>query len=346
MDMDPYTNQGNNNASYNFGCALIHYAAPAFQTDAGIEEILTPSNDMRYSRFNPSCGSARIRVRNGGIQNVTQMRFEYGITGSANVQTHTWTSPNGIAFLDTLQIVLPPFDASDPSGQNQFYVRITEVNGGGTDQYADNDMLTSYFTPTPMYPDGLIIAIRANAAATQTRVFVYDENQQAVFSRTSYPANTLERDSVKLPAGCYQLVIHDSGKNGLSFFTFNNDGNGTARIQNVNTGAVLQNFNANFGTNIIHHFTVGYGVETDVLLSDPSLNIFPNPATEAISVSIENISLSAAHFKLLDISGRVMIDGEINDTETRFSLNGIPPGLYIGILETSGKSFRQKVLIY
>lgn len=344
MDMDPYTNQGNNNASYNFGCALIHYAAPAFQTDAGIEDILTPSNDMRYARFNPSCGSARIRVRNGGIQNVTQMRFEYGISGSANVHTYTWTDPNGIPFLDTLQIVLPPFDASDPSGQNQFYVKITEVNGGA-DQYSDNDMLTSFFTPTPVYPDGVIISIRANTAASQTRVFVYDENQQPVFSRISYPANTLERDTVKLPAGCYQLVIHDSGKNGLSFFTFNNDGNGTARIQNVNTGAVLQNFNANFGTNIIHHFTVGYGVSAEAELPEPAVRMYPNPATDMLYIELENIADLNTRFQLLDISGRILKEISISGAEGNVSLQGIPAGMYLGVLEFGNMRIQQKVMV-
>jgi len=345
MDMDPFTNVNNNNPGYNVGANLIHYASPAFSREAGVEEILSPSADMRYARFNPVCGKPRVVFRNNGTQALTQLQVEYGITGNPNISTYTWSHAPGLDFLDTIHLELPVPDYTDPTGSGLFFVCIKEVNDAGVDGYADNDTLFSQWVSPPDYEDGIILSIRANNAASQTRVFVFDENNNSVFSKTNYTANLQERDTLLLPWGCYRLEIHDTGKNGLSFFTFNSDGNGTARIQNVNTGALLELFNPNFGTSVIHSFTVNKASGVKITQEKPRILLFPNPASTEFYLHILNSAEVAGILSLTDITGRRVLQQEIQGTETSIHTGTIPSGMY-QVQVNSGKNvFYSKVLI-
>lgn len=334
MDMDPFTNVNNNYPGYGVGANLIYYGNPNFTRDAGIEDILAPSRDMRYHRFNPVCGKPRIVVRNSGTAPLTSVDIEYGIAGSAS-SSYTWTPVSPLAFLDTAWIDLPAPTYSDPSSTGTFFARIAGLNGTGADEYQTNDTLFSQVEQPPVYQDGIIISIKPNNAASQTKVEVQDDNGNLVFSRANYTANQLERDTLLLPHGCYRFELKDAGKNGLSFFNFNNDGAGTARLHNVNSGAMLINFDPNFGTSQIHYFTVQYGLQTETLPETLEWNVYPNPANQFIKVDVN--SLSEYQAGLWNMQGVQVKSFENVFGGSTLNIKGLTPGLYILRLEEGGE---------
>lgn len=343
MDMDPFTNVNNNFPGYGVGANLIYYGAPNFTRDAGLEDILAPSGDMRYHRFNPVCGKPKIVIRNAGTQSLTTVDIEYGVVGGTP-SIYTWNASTPLAFLDTAWIDLPPPMYSDPAATSKFFARIASVNGSGTDEYSKNDTLMSHLEQPPLYADGIIIAIKANTAAAQTRVDVYDESGNTVFNRANYTANALERDTLLLPHGCYKFELKDSGKNGLSFFTFNNDGAGTARLHNVNGGAMLVNFEPNFGTSQIHYFTIGYGLNQEVQTEIIDWNIYPNPTRG--SIRIESNINESLEIEIFSLQGARVFKQEDVFVNQDIRLAGITPGMYIAkIISESGKIHTTRILL-
>ena len=58
-----------------------------------------------------------------------------------------------------------------------------------------------------------------------------------------------------------------------------------------------------------------------------SLNIFPNPAVETLTVSGTN--LYGTSYQLIDLYGKVLTDGKLNDQVTTLSIGMLTPGIYI-----------------
>jgi len=58
-----------------------------------------------------------------------------------------------------------------------------------------------------------------------------------------------------------------------------------------------------------------------------SLKLFPNPAKDHVYISLRQ--LEALDFKLLDISGRKISEGQINMLQTKVNLNDLKSSIYI-----------------
>lgn len=342
MDMDPFTNVNNNFPGYGIGANLIFYGPPNFTLEAGIEEILSPSNDMRFHRFNPVCGNPEIVIRNGGTQPIQSVELEYGVSGSSNVSTYIWNAPVPLEYLDTVRIDLPAPDYTDPSGSGKFFARIVQINNSGADPYPANDTLLSVIDIPPIYQDGIIISLKANTAASETKVQVYDVQNNIVFSKSNYTANALEKDTVLLPHGCYRFELTDTGRDGLSFFTFNNDGNGTARLQSVASGALLINFEPNFGTSQIHYFTVGYGMSQEKNLPQTLLNIYPNPAQDFVQILCNTEGFKA---DITDLTGRILQTYTSSSEELNISVKEFINGIYLLRIQTGEEVHTERLII-
>ena len=98
----------------------------------------------------------------------------------------------------------------------------------------------------------------------------------------------LYKDTLILDPGCYKIDLIDTDHDGLNFFA-NNDGAGYFQIRKP-TGAPLAGFDSDFGDQITHYFTVGYGLSDELNHSHSSLRCFPNPATSKINVELNGFT--------------------------------------------------------
>lgn len=73
------------------------------------------------------------------------------------------------------------------------------------------------------------------------------------------------------------------------------------------------------------------------------MNIFPNPATEQVSISLENYQ--GATFELYNILGEVVKSVELSNATTQIDVNGLSNGTYIGRVVSNNGVSSQKIVI-
>lgn len=57
--------------------------------------------------------------------------------------------------------------------------------------------------------------------------------------------------------------------------------------------------------------------------------VFPNPATEQVTVKIENYNLEKLYIRLYDENSKLMLNMNVMNDETSVPLTGLPPGSYL-----------------
>jgi hypothetical protein len=158
--------------------------------------------------------------------------------------------------------------------------------------------------------------------------------------------NTLYRDTLILQQGCYDLTIHDQGKNGLSFFA-NNEGSGFARIQKADgTSVILKTFEADFGTMISHRFTVGYTTHIQEINNDIIFNAYPNPATDKIHFDISLPKNEKLTIRMYNMEGKLKFQKEFDSSVfPEISLDEFSSGIYYITCQGANWMKGQKMVI-
>jgi hypothetical protein len=94
--------------------------------------------------------------------------------------------------------------------------------------------------------------------------------------------------------------------------------------------------------------------ETDLvrvpdMQAEDNISIYPNPASDLISIRFDGTSYSRGIVYLTDLSGKVLLSRKIdnkNDHQFELDVNSINPGMYILIFENgSNICFYRKVVI-
>jgi hypothetical protein len=81
----------------------------------------------------------------------------------------------------------------------------------------------------------------------------------------------------------------------------------------------------------------GVGIEEWDMSID--LSIFPNPATEYITVVLPE-QMEGLSFNLTDDKGRIVVNGELNTLENSISVSELTPATYYFNVQRSGKNIR------
>ena len=250
-------------------------------------------------------------------------------------------------------------DENDP----RFYVEINSVNGV-TDENSRNDYLEVPFEIAPRWARGSVLEVKTNFAAVENRYQIINmDDGSVVLDRKNLFNNTIYRDSLNLPDGCYLFHLVDEGvfgNDGLSWWA-NNDGSGYARIIGPN-GNTVQSFQADFGADIYEQFTMGWtaGKEiprvtcaangtSDLLDAGRagSLTVYPNPAQDRFSVSLEWASPAPGELLIYDQVGRLVHSqalASLPSQELELALS-LPAGLYVVVAKTSHEMISQRLEI-
>jgi hypothetical protein len=182
-----------------------------------------------------------------------------------------------------------------------------QVNGTADECLENNHYHTTFDVP-PVYPEGIVLWTRTNLAANETKLYIRDVDGNIVFSKTNFQSNTLHKDTVNLTTGCYQLELDDTGEDGLDFFA-NNDGSGFFQIRKT-TGAPLAGFESDFGKNIIHYFTVGYGLSIEENTSMFDFKCYPNPAYNELNIKTNGF-VDDVQFEIFDSFGKLVFQEKL-----------------------------------
>jgi hypothetical protein len=212
--MDPYEARPSE-AVENIAAYVIQYKKAATKNDISILDIMIPANKGSYLRSNPACSNAKIIVKNNGTNNLKDLQIQYGINGFKQKQFQ-WKG--NLAFNQQTEIELPgTIDAN--KGNNYFTVTLLKPNNKSDEFSADNAM-ASQFTKAPVHGKELVLAFKTNNQPQHNAYTLQDSDGKIICTRQfdSSQKNTLLRDTFRLAPGCYELLVKDTGDDGLEFW--------------------------------------------------------------------------------------------------------------------------------
>ncbi len=354
LDLQPFIGNGNSikidygvqtasgDSRYIVNNQLVTYGSPNFKNDVAINKIIKPTADIEQGRFNPICMSPEVEIKNTGSETLTSVDISYGVKG-ATPKVYTWKG--SLAFLQTARILLPSFGLVD-FAQSEFFSASVANPSGKTDEYPQNNTLTTKFKQVKKWNSAIVVQMRTNNFPNETSWELTDETGKVLKSRKNgLKANTLYIDTLQNLNGCYQWRITDSDDDGLSFFA-NGDGNGSLSIKNL--GGVASSIIADFGKEVNYQFIAGTTIATNDLEYRPELLVFPNPTTGSFTLQTEGIR-EAYDISVSNLQGQTLLSQKISTInelhqETSLDLSAFPSGMYIVQIKSGHLVLSQKIV--
>jgi hypothetical protein len=354
MAFEPYTSSGA--ASYIVFGNVVFYGALNHVLDASIEDIIAPTNYDGHFRENSRIGFTTIKIRNSGSTAISNIQFEYGVTGQP-LTTATWSG--SLASLTDTVIDLPFAESLlKATGTNQPYeVNILKVNGV-SDNDATNNKMTTTFTPAPQLAGNSVLVFRTNKSVigggvSETEWRITDlAKGTVVASRINNMPETTYFDTLSLETGVYKLTFTDAGCDGLSWWANAAAGAGSILLKPTpfTSYTFKGNFGGDFGCGFSQYFRVGAPTSINSVdnKSEFLVNIYPNPAKENVNIYIEGGIVRAGKIVLIDNLGRLVYEQKVNQNRIEFSTQQFNNGVYILKIypdEKSAQSIPSKLVI-
>jgi hypothetical protein len=313
---------------------VIKYGPANFSNDAGIKDIIYPSEKIEHGRYNPTCGRPKIKIVNNGSTELKNLTIEYGIIGGPT-STYEWSG--NLDFLEDEEVELYYLPSLAINGSEEtFYARVVNAN----DEYANNNELESKYTPVKQMSNEVIIHFKTNNNANETGYKVYDEYGDIVLSRGPFglTANTNYYDTLSNIDGCHKVVVTDSGNNGLQWWANPSGGAGFIRIKNP--GDFWNTFPVDFGKYYELDFVAGMVTNTNDVVTEEKILLYPNPTTDQVQV-IYNGAVQASSLSIIDHSGRIVqsqrLDTRSKEIHKNIDVSFLVSGVYImQIIDTKG----------
>lgn len=251
VNMEPYavkeTEAVENTAAY-----IIQYKKAATKNDVSILDIVAPTDKKQFLRKNPACKNAVIIIKNNGKNNLTSLNITYGTKGFAE-KKYQWKG--NLAFNQQTEIALPgEIDAA--KGSNYFTVTLSQP-GKKKDEFEADNKMASRFNKAPVHGNDLVLVFKTNHQPQHNAYSIKNAEGKVLYHHSfdSTDKNKLFRDTLKLGAGCYELLVEDSAGDGLEFWANSRGGRGYCRLQDTK-GNLLKPFESDFGSSIYYSFSV------------------------------------------------------------------------------------------
>ncbi len=343
----PQINLGSN---YRFTAYHIEKGPKNFQRDLAITDIVSPSDWYKHKRYNPSCGLAKIEVRNQGKDTVRAVDVNFGFNGNKDQKHWIWQkiAPGETAILDI------PIE-NVPSNTTSFDVEITKVNDvAGDDNSTNNAMSSPLSNQVPsLHEETIIIFFKTNNAPTENSYRFFDAAGRIVYERKGFTeAQTIYRDTFKFYNGCFQFEFDDRGpalpsfplnEDGLGWWANTTDGNGIIQFRKGSTGFLDKNFAVDFGTKFNYFFTVGHTLNTSSIKTLKT-KVYPNPAKDEILVEYPS---TAKTINVFNSKGQQVLSQSIdlNRDHAILKVDHLPNGIYAVEVNGEGANSTHKVIV-
>lgn len=350
---------------------LVTYGAPNFTNDVALDAIVSPSDDQYYSRRNPVCDGAVVRIKNTGSANLTSCVVYYGVEDGLGFGTfpacYEWQG--NLAFGETAEVSLPQFNWANYDPANpQFFAEVMMPNQLN-DEYTGNNRAHTHFAPPPQYDSGMIFNFKGNGRSLyQNSYTLKDMYGNIVQERATINNNATYNDVFTLDAGCYVLEFLDeeeangSGNNGLSWWAATGEGNGFAKLKSP-TGSTYLTFDPDFGGSIYHQFLIGYelnnmpytpdlacvpvGIDSPTSVANTAaVSVYPSPTNQHTFLELNFEQPQNALIQLYDLSGKLLHTQAANAVQRQKIPITLPDvaGLYYLRITTPQQSYVRSVV--
>lgn len=346
INMQVYT-ATNPSANYAIGSQLIEYKNPVHVNDASIEEVYTPNNIFEYSRINAVCDNLKVQLRNNGTAQLTSATIKYGITGLTEY-TYNWSgniNPNRTTDVVLNNYILPTLTNS------QFRIYLQSVNGAA-DEYAYDDTVYSTALIPLVFDTPFVFLYKTNNLPGQTYFKFFDHNNNIIHQVLpgALLANTIYRDTLYFPAGCYRFTLYDTGGDGLNFWANPSQGTGYARFLNM-SGQIIKSFNADFGSEVSHNFLVDPSnivSVNDLVQFTPSVSVYPNPTQGNIVFEIIVPQKQDVTISIYNSMGQLALSQSyknFNSEIIEMNISNFENGIYFAKIVSDEMNVVKKILL-
>lgn len=287
IEIDYGINTASGTSDYIVNHQLVSYGAANHALDAKLVNIISPSNEIQFGRIGKICEGVEIVIQNTGSSSLSSLKIDYWVNNASTPQTYQWTG--NLGFMETEKVVLPSslalWDALN-GNDDVVHVAISSPNGG-SDEYSFNNELHGSFSIPDIMPQDFLIDLRTNLLAVQNSYKITDESGNIRFSKSGFSNNTLYRDTISLPIGCYTFELTDAGDNGISFWA-NNEGNGSLVFRMLSRQSIKV-FEPDFGKSIVFPFTVVAPLTENERETKLESKLYPNPARDQFILELKDI---------------------------------------------------------
>lgn len=346
IDMQAYT-APSPSANYAIGSQVIEFKNPVHVNDASVEEIYTPNEIFEYSRINPVCDNLKVQLRNNGTAALTSATIKYGITGIAEY-TYNWIG--NLQTNKTTDVFLNNYILPDVVN-NRFRIYLETVNGT-TDEYPYDDTVYTNALIPQAFDTAFVFLYKTNNVPGQTWFKFLDHNNNIIYQILpgTLTANTIYRDTLYFPAGCYRFTLFDTGGDGLTFWANPGQGTGYARFLNM-AGQIIKSFNADFGSEVSHNFTVDPSniVSVNELTThSSSASIYPNPTAGELTIELIVPHKQDVTISIYNSMGQLALTKtykNFNNEIIDLNISGFESGFYFVKFVSSGIFVTKKIVL-
>ncbi len=270
---------------------------PLYTNDAALITISNVAATMCSESIAPG-----ITLQNNGNQALTACDVEYYVN-AAQPTTYHWTG--NLPFLGTATMQLPAA-AFVLAASNTLHVRLLNPNGV-TDNYIKNDASTVTFAKAPVTTKLVNLALKTDNNPAQTTWEIQTATGTIIAQGGPYTqANTVLSQQIHLPGDdCYQFILHDAGGNGICCTS----GYGYYQLTDSLGGVLAQG--DDFGSQVIHAFSVDQSSGIGELNILNQLNVFPSPFNSQITVNYTLNVPKDCVIEVFDAIGNKVIDKQI-----------------------------------
>ena len=211
-------------------------------------------------------------VKNTGANTITSFNIQYHLDGAAN-QNFVW---NGSLVHNAITtITLPSFVPA--TGNHNYWVHVSSVNGTGADQEAIDDTLqTSFSVISGMH---LNITLTTDNNGSQTSIDIKNSSGVIVNSWMGFSSNLIYNLNACLDSGCYTITFHDAGGDGICC----TNGNGHFTSQDEQGNLIFDG--GTFTSTVSKQFCLGVAATAAFTIIDNSICLGKPISTTNTSVN-------------------------------------------------------------
>ncbi|MDA3844041.1 MAG: peptide-N-glycosidase F-related protein, partial [Candidatus Kapabacteria bacterium] len=285
----PQNNQATRSGNYRVAMHLIEYGPMNFENDVEIIDVLSPNDWPYHSIRNPLCAPPKVVIRNNKAETLTGLKFKYSVSGSSDKEEYLWTGNLKTMQYDTVALPISGVEFWRGDLDYIFSVSLSDPNEAEDDNPVNNS-LKSHFIKPDLFEDDIVINIHTNTFENDVHYQITDIEGDIVNQSGKMDVETLYKDALVLPDGCYTLEVFSNSGNGLNYW-YAKQVYGQGDLGKISfrrpDGSLLKAFDPDFGARLRYSFTIG-----DVLdVADPNyqalLSIFPNPVENNINVDVD-----------------------------------------------------------
>ncbi|MEL7020116.1 MAG: S8 family serine peptidase, partial [Bacteroidota bacterium] len=304
--------------------AAIQAVAPSQADDAGIMEIINPTNAICGTRVQPT-----VRLRNNGSNTLRRVNIHTRIS-SEEVQVYEWTG--NLASTTTTEVTLPEITAAASTHTLEIY---TSLPNAKSDSNPSNDRAFAAFS---IGSERFSLNIMLDNYGSETSWEVVDVSENVILQGGPYQDNTMGQEINELfclPNGCYELVFYDAYDDGMCC----GYGEGSYQLVQLSDNQTLAT-GGQYTDRIAHDFCIDSPIEEE----EPS----PDPLIVEIT-SVTNVRCHGDRSGAAAISARGGISPytyEWSSGHTQASANNLGADTYtITVEDAAGQSSVQTIVI-